>query len=157
MGRFQEYAVSIIATTLICSAVSSLLQNSAAKGVVRMVIGMILTVSIVSPLLQLEISISDVFDSLVVDGANAASTAGENLSREALRAIIKEDTEAYIQDKAADLNAEITAEVILNHGDPPIPEKAVISGRISPYAKQQLQEILHTQLGIAKESLEWTG
>jgi len=157
MDAFREYAVSIIATTLICSAVSSLLQNSAAKGIVRMVTGIILTISIVAPLWKLEISIPEVFEALVPDEANTASAAGENLSQEALRTIIKEDTEAYIQDKAAGLHADITAEVILNHGDPPIPEKAVISGRISPYAKQQLQEILQTQLGIPKESLEWTG
>lgn len=157
MDAFREYAVSIIATTLICSAVSSLLHNSAAKEIVRTVIGIILTISITAPLWKLEFSIPEIFGTMVLDKAYEASSAGENLSREAQRAIIKKETEAYIQDKAAGLHAEITAEVILNHGDPPIPEKAVISGRISPYAKQQLQEILQTQLGIPKESLEWTG
>lgn len=157
MNAFREYAVSLIATTLICTAVSSLLQNSAAKEIVRMVTGIILTVSIAAPLWNLDISVSDIFESLVPEGANTAAAVGENLSEEALRAIIKEQTQAYIQDKAAGLHADITAEVILTHGDPPIPEKAVISGRISPYAKQQLQEILQTQLGIPKENLEWTG
>lgn len=157
METLREYAISIIVTTLICSVVSSLLQNSAAKGIVRMLSGIILTISIVAPLWKLELSFPDGFETMVLDAADAASAAGENISREALRNIIKEDTEAYIQDKAAGLDADITAEVILNNGDPPIPEKAVISGHISPYAKQQLQEILQTQLGIAKESLEWTG
>lgn len=157
MAVFREYAVSVIATTLICTAISSLIHNSAVKGMFKLVTGIILCISVVAPLLQLDFSITDTFESLALDGGNIASAAGKKLSQDALRAIIKKDTEAYIQDKAADLNADIMAHVILNQGDPPIPERVVLSGRISPYAKQQLQKILKEQLGIPKENLEWTG
>lgn len=157
MDFLQEYALSIITTTLISSMVSGLIQNSAAKGIIRMVSGIILTITVAAPLWKIELTVPENFGTYIIDAATDAAAEGEERSREALRSIIKEETEAYIQDKAAEVHAQVTAEVILNNEDPPIPEGVVLSGEISPYAMQQLQKILETQLGIAKERLEWTG
>lgn len=157
MNGLREYAISVIMMAMLCSLVLNLLQSSAAKGIVKMVCGMILTITAVAPLCRMDLSIQENLSSSFLAEAKAAASEGEDLNRDALRAVIKQELETYIQDKAADLNAEITAQVTLNNGDPPLPSWVVIKGDISPYAKQQLQKILQAQLGIAKESLEWTG
>lgn len=157
MTSLPEYAISIIVTALIFAVLSGLLQNSALKGIVNTVFGMILTITVVAPLRNMDFSFSDHWSDLFLNAANSAAVDGEQMSRDALQKIIKQETEAYIQDKAAALHADISAEVILNNGDPPIPKRIIISGTPSPYVKQQLQKILITDLGITKENLEWIG
>lgn len=157
MDMIREYAVSIIAAALLCSIVANLPNSGTVKSIVRMVCGMILTLTMIAPLRKVDLSLQYPVTSFFPDAAAEASAAGEDLSRKAIQKIIKEKSEAYILDKAAELHADITAEVILTTEELPVPEAAVISGSISPYAKQQLGKLLETQLGIAKERLEWTG
>lgn len=157
MDSIREYAISIIATALICSTISSLLQNHTFSGIIRMVCGLILTITVVAPLWKMELTFPDPLSSTVISSADAAAEEGRAISQAALEAIIKQETEAYIQNKASDLHAEISVEIGLSQNSPPIPQWAVISGQIAPYQKLQLQEILESELGIAKENLEWTG
>jgi len=157
MNSIEEYATSIIAMALISSILSGLVQNSEGKGFVRMICGMVMTLTVVAPIWSIDLSVLEGYYPGVLAAASAAAEEGEAISREALYACIKQETETYIQDKAAELSADVSVEVRLNDGDPPIPVGAVISGRVTPYAKHRLQKILDTQLGIAKENLEWTG
>ena len=157
MDSVRDYLVSIVAVTLICSAVSGLLQNSAAKGLVKILSGMVLTMSIAAPLWKIDISIPNLSSTQLFDQMNEAVSEGEKISRTSLHQVIKEHTEAYILNKARDLNVPVSVEVILSKEDPPVPQGAVISGKVTPYAKKQLQEILEKELAITKENQEWTG
>ena len=157
MSKVGEYVVSIITVSLINSIVSGMLQNSALKGIVKTLCGMVLTVCIIAPVLNFEITEWDDLGKGIGDAVSSLVDEGESLAYDALYDRIKQETEAYIQNKATQLNAEIDVEVILNRGDPPIPIGAVISGSVIPYIRQRLENILETQLGIAKENIEWTG
>lgn len=157
MKSVQQYIISVIITALVCAVISGFLQNSAAKGLMKMICGLALTLTVIAPLRNVELSFLSTFESTISDAADLAAEQGSEMGHEALKRIIKQEAEAYIQDKAAELRAEATAEIFLSDDDPPLPERAVISGTVSPYVKQQLQEILQSQLGLEKERLEWTG
>jgi len=157
MISIREYAVSIIAAALLCSVLSALLQNTAAKALIKMICGMVLTITILAPLRNMELSFPSSLKSTITDTADAAVQNGKTLSREALCQVIKQKTQTYIQDKAAQLGADLSVRIDLNDEDPPLPHRAVLSGEISSSGKQQLQQILQTQLGIAKENVEWVG
>lgn len=157
MDSMQEYAVSIIVVAFICSVLLGALQNSAAKGIIRVICGMVMTIAVAAPLCHIDLSFPGRFDTTVAAEASAAAEEGKVISHEAWRGIIKQETESYILDKAKELGAGISVEISMSNGDPPLPEGAVIFGQVTPHVKRQLQEILQTQLGIAKESLEWTG
>ena len=60
----------------------------------------------------------------------------ENLARDSMADIIKEETEAYILDKAADLHANLRVEVAV--GEDNLPAAVTISGEASPYARRQI-------------------
>lgn len=157
MSRLGDYVFSVIAVALINSLVSGMLQDPAMKGIVKIVCGMVLTIAVVAPVLHADFDAWEWFGDGILESADAVVEEGEALAYNALYDRIKQETEAYIQDKAAQLNAEIAVTVILNKGDPPIPIGAEIEGKVIPYTKQRLEKILETQLGIAKENIEWTG
>ena len=80
---------------------------------------------------------------------------GENLARDSMADIIKEETEAYILDKAADLHANLRVEVAV--GEDNLPAAVTISGEASPYARRQIQAMIANDLGISKENQKWIG
>ena len=87
--------------------------------------------------------------------AEDAAAMGENLARDSMADIIKEETEAYILDKAADLHANLRVEVAV--GEDNLPAAVTISGEASPYARRQIQAMIANDLGISKENQKWIG
>ena len=79
------------------------------------------------------------------------------MAYQAMTELIKEKSQAYILDKAAELDASITADVTISEEELPKPLSVVISGQVSPYNRKRLESILETDLGIAKENQVWTG
>ncbi len=157
MDSLQSYLISVIAAALLCAAAEGILQTSAVKEPVKMICGIVLTITVVSPLRNVDLTNTIAFDTSFRTAASTAAAEGEAMAKEARYRVIKEKTEAYIQDKAAALGAEISADVDLCGDDPPVPQRAVISGQITADKKAQLLQILQTQLGITEENLEWTG
>ena len=157
MESVAEYLQSILALTLLCTAAGGLVQNSAAKGLFRLLSGMVLTIAIAAPLWRIDIDLPSLPAQQLWDRVNDAVAAGEEASSDALRQVIKQRTQAYIQDKARELNASVSVEIFLREGDQPVPQRAVLSGTVTPGVKRRLQEILETDLAITKENQEWTG
>jgi hypothetical protein len=153
----QKYALSVISTVLIGTVLTDLLPSGTAKGIFKTIFGLLLTLVVISPFRDLTFSFPETFSDLFQNAAEAAASEGELASQIVLEEIIKEEVQTYIQDKAAALQLEITAEVTLRAGDPPVPDSVVIHGAVSPYFRIQLEKILEEQLGIPKEKMEWTG
>ena len=84
------------------------------------------------------------------------SEQGEEFSRRAKAELIKQNVQAYILDKAKELHAPITVQVVLQEIGEPLPQTVILTGRVSPYAKAQLQRMMEEDLGIAKEQQQWT-
>ena len=155
MEGLRQYVISVAAAALICGIVSGMVQNGAAKELVRLLCGLFLAVTALHPLVKLDLSNLGEFALPYTQEAESVAAMGENMARESMADIIKAESEAYILDKAAELNAEITAQITV--GDYQAPTAAKLSGEVSPYARQRLEKILESDLGIAKENQLWTG
>ncbi len=157
MAAIGEYVISVCGAALICAAITPFLrQKNAASGVGKMAAGIFLLLTVLRPLPGFEwTAIRDIsFDAQTQ--ASLATQLGEENSHQALSEIIKSRTAAYILQKADALGIQISVDVTLSEDNVPIPEKVYISGAAAPYAKQQLQELIRQDLGIAKEHQIWT-
>jgi hypothetical protein len=85
-------------------------------------------------------------------GTNASNT-GVALASDALNESISDRVETYIKDKAAAYGSDLKAEVQLDENFQP--RQVRIAGKISPYAKTQMQSTIEIDLGIAKENQLW--
>lgn len=153
----RQYVLTVICAALLSGVALSLVQSSGAKGVVKLICGGILAVTVLSPLAKFDIEqeLRRVLPNKME--AEAFAAQGEQMSRASMAALIKSRTESYILNKAAALGGEITAEVRLSDDVPPVPEAAVLTGRVSPLLRQQLERMMEEKLGIPKENLKWTG
>ena len=147
MDGFGAYIVSITAASLISGLLCGILESGFGKELVKLLCGLFLTVAAIRPFL--DASFPDISDYLQIYAEEAAYIAGigEEMAVDAVCDIIKQETEAYILDRAADLHTTISVDVTVEEK---IPVAAKLRGSISPYAKVQLEGLLEKDLGITK-------
>lgn len=157
MSMLCDYVLRLSATALLCAVVMQFTRGStAAKMMVQMLCGIILAYSIIQPIRQLKLSD---FGDLAMEFRQDADVAvqwGKNTSAEAWSESITQGTEAYILEKAKELNLDLVVEVELSDDEYPVPIAVSITGNVAPYAKTVLGEMIFSDLNIPKESQKWT-
>lgn len=155
MEALRQYVLSVVAAAMVCGIVTGLFPSGGGKQVVKLICGLFLAYTVLVPISGGSFSQMLDFPLGFGDEAAEAAAVGENLALDSMANIIKSETEAYILDKAAGLQAEVTVEVSLNEEN--VPNSVTVSGAVSPYTRRQLQTIIESDLGIAKENQKWTG
>lgn len=157
MNGVRQYIISVIAAALICSIVNCLLvKKSTYATVIKLICGLFLTMTVVGPLTNLELTdISSYINEFSID-AQALVDAGSQAAETEKKQIIKEKTEAYILDKAASLGLSVTVDVMLESDVNPLPSEVKISGAASPYAKRALTQYITETFSVAEEDQIWT-
>ena len=156
MDGIGQYLLSLIAASIICSIVNTWIGSKGTAGsLIKLVTGIFMTFTLLSPIVHIRLSdYTAGLSSITVDAQTYVQAGQENASN-AINNIIKQQTEAYILDKAASMELNLEVEVTLSETDPPAPDSVVLKGQVSPYAKIQLAQFLAEQLGIAKENQTW--
>lgn len=157
MEDLCQYVLSVIVAALLCGIIPGFFQKSTSQELIRLVCGIVLTITVIAPILGYDFSIPEDLSLAFSEKSESAVSEGEEMSNSAMADIIKAELEAYVLDKAAEMNAEISIEIRLSEETPPVPVSAVIHGTLSPSVRQKLQKVLTSQLEIAKENQQWIG
>ncbi len=157
MDGIRQYIFTVVAAALLCGVLSSIFHQGKSKDLLRILCGIFLAFTVLKPITGADLS--KLLEESLFFESDAEQTAalGENMAHQAMTELIKEKSQAYILDKAAELDASITADVTVSEEETPKPLSVVISGQVSPYNRKKLESILETDLGIAKENQVWTG
>lgn len=155
MDMMREYLLSVTAAAMLCGILRQLMgEKGTTAALIRLLSGIFLSVTVISPLMQLNLGELPFDPEAFLSDAREAAEDGADYARSAMARHIKEKTEAYILDKAASLDAQITVEICVE-GDPPVPVACTLRGRSSAYAKRQLSNLLRQELGIREEDQHW--
>lgn len=156
MEDIRAYLLSVTAAAILCGIMNTLTGTKGTiAAVMKLLSGIVLSLAVLQPLGSLALEdLGDYLQGVNLDAADAVE-AGTQQTNLALGARIKEQTEAYILDKAAELSLELTVEVQLDSGSLPKPVRVVLRGAASPHAKTTLQELIYQELGIPKEAQTW--
>ena len=103
MEALRQYVISVVAAAMLCGIVVRLFPNGSGKQMGKLICGLFLAYTVLSPISRVDFSKLPDFSLRYMDDAEDAAAMGENLARDSMADIIKEETEAYILDKAADL------------------------------------------------------
>ena len=141
MEALRQYVISVVAAAMLCGIVVRLFPNGSGKQVGKLICGLFLAYTVLSPISRVDFSKLPDFSLRCMDDAEDAAAMGEK--------------EAYILDKAADLHANLRVEVAV--GEDNLPAAVTISGEASPYARRQIQAMIANDLGISKENQKWIG
>jgi len=157
MESLRQYVLQLIAAALLCGIVTGLVNKGHLKEIVKIICGIFLSITALQPMVGMDMSFLTDYIDQFSDVTAEAVASGEEFARDSTGEIIKAECEAYILDKAAELNTQITVTVKLSKDNPPIPVSVQISGAVTPYIRLRLEEIIQQDLGITKENQIWTG
>lgn len=156
MNELGRYVFSIGIAALLLAILSPLLQKKGAAGSLgTMLSGLFLLLTCLQPLQSLSFDPTYSWREDIREQAQDAIAIGEEKAATALREGILRQLQAYISDKAASLDAQLTVQIQLSQDAIPVPVSATISGHISPYGRQQMKNFLEDSLGIPKEAQTW--
>lgn len=155
MESLRQYILSAAAGAIICGIVTAFCQKSPYKKHITMLCGLFMTFTLLRPLIDIKIpELPDLNE--YTRQAQSAVEEGKRISLSAREAIISQECEAYILDKAKELQANLTAEVTVEErGGEPIPVFAEMTGAVLPEIQQQLSTMIAADLGIPKENQLW--
>lgn len=158
MAELKQYVVSVATAAIICGIVTGMAPGGNLQRILKMICGIFLALMVMEPITRMDADglISE-FAISYNQEADSAAAFGEELARDSMTEYIKQESEAYILDKANDLGLTLDVEVILSRQTPPVPDSAVIRGNIPNNTKQWLEQLIVEDLGIAKEKLQWIG
>ena len=157
MDAVRRYLFSLCAAALLCSLVRALVPKGRMKSICSLLCGVFLAMTALTGLAGWELS--DVAEELTKMriAAEEARTGVEIGNREALSAIIKSKTEAYIWDEAQELDLSVSIEVMVEaDGSYPYPSGVQITGAFTPQQRKTLEAYIEENLAIGKERQIWT-
>ena len=155
MDGLREYVIRIVAAALISGIAIRLTGGGGIGEIIRMLCGLFMSLVLLQPIigrreLQWEFMLPQIrrqAEENVLEGVAAA----EKIRQE----FIMRQAETYISNRAAEMDTEIQAEIML--GEDNLPESVVLTGAVSPLNKSRLTQIIASELGIPRERQEWIG
>ena len=156
MDFVRQYLLSVIVASVIVGIITGFInKKNSHYAVIRLVCGLFLAFTMLSPLFKLKIENIADFYSGITANADTVVSEGKEIANEAAGEIIKEKLEAYILDKASTLQLDVDVELTLDENLPPAPQTVAIVGNVSPYGKSVLSDFLEKEIGVPKENQQW--
>ena len=153
MNRLTQYILSVTAAAVLASILRVLAGESAMGKLTKLLTGLFLAVTVLSPLVRLELpDPSRWLEDYLADGDEAAR-AGEVMAKEYSAAIISEEIEAYILDKAASMGTTLAVEVRLDGEG--LPKSVTLTGSVSSEQRTELSRMVDEELGVGEEAQIW--
>ena len=153
MSGVASYILSVTAAAIVTAILLSLAGHGSMAGPVKLLAGIFMTLSVVSPVLRLDLPDPAAWLLDYAASGQTAAAMGEEMADDAAQAFIKSRTEAYILDKAALYGVSLAADVTLD--DEGVPVSVILTGAVSPYARNRLTKIIREDLGLGEEAQHW--
>ena len=148
------YILSVTCAAILAAILRIMAGEGAMGKLTKLLSGLFLAVTVLSPLVKIQIPDPVRWLEDYKAEGEAAAQAGEAMAKEYSEGIISAELEAYILDKAAALGCELSAEVRVDDGG--LPERVMLSGEISAADRAALSRMLVQELGIGEEAVIWS-
>ena len=155
MTAWREYILSIVTVSLGCGIVLQIIPTSGKKELLRIICGVILTVSILRPLSRIRMDDFPEIPQLETKSAEQYLSIGENTAANLKKQYITQACETYILNKAKAFGEEISPVITLDGEYAPV--FAEIQGTVDPQVRLDLENVLIFDMGITKENQRWIG
>lgn len=156
MQSVRSYILSIVASSIICACVQTLIgRKGASAKLIRMLCGIYMTIVFISPLQHFDFSIYTDYFAGIMHEVNDTVSEGQNLAQQKRKEIIIQQTQSYILDKASSFGVDVEVDVNVSDDATQAPNAVTIKGAVSPYVKKMLTNYIEDQIGIPKEAQTW--
>ena len=158
MEAIRDYILTIISAAILCAILTSIVGKSADAPIWKLVCGIFLCFCAARPLTQISLEPLATFPDALLEQAQSAAAMGEELYKEARLESIKQESEAYILDKAQSLQLDLFVRIHLT--DSGLPDSVTLTGfdgiREGKAVKSQINALMKSLPSHAEGSIEFT-
>lgn len=156
MSGLQNYLLSVSAAALLMSLLLALLPSGHVKQTAKFTGALLVVLAVVAPVVKLNADDLARSIAMLQMEKEQLRTGVEVKNREILAELIKEQSEAYILDKAEELGLTLSVDITLREeGDYPYPIAVTLWGEAAEGDKMLLERIIEQDIGIVRERQEW--
>ena len=153
MHRVGVYVISLIAVSLICGVLQSIMPAGSRKQILRILCGVFLLLTLLTPLSDIRMpDLTDYLSSFRAEG-EAAAVMGQEMALTERQELIKLGLEAYILEKAEALG--VTPKIIVAVDPEGRPTAIIVEGSFTREQECALGTVITNDLGIAEEDQQW--
>lgn len=154
MDGLRGYILTVVLSAIVCAVVVTLLPgNMGRQRMMRMICGFFLLVSVCKPIGDLGFFMGEDTIEDYRQEAKDIEDAIQVQVDEEMMAVIRQQTETYIEDKAEAMGAVLGVTVTLD--DEMLPWQVELTGEVSPYVKTRLTQVISLDLEIPDERQVW--
>lgn len=152
LDMIRQWLVGVTCVALLIAVAESLTPPGTVRKIGRLTGGLVLLIAILYPLLSLDQdSLSRALAEYRLELDDYSGELEEE-NREAMKAIIAERSDAYIQDKAESLGIDCQVSVeVGDEGEWPVPECVTVFGALSEEERAELTRAIETDFAIPPE------
>lgn len=154
-ARIGAYLIAVTAACMLAVMADALVKSPPVRRVARLVGGLLILLTVLSPLVRLEARDLTEFVEGFAQDANLDAEAVQTDYREQWAERVRELLEQNIEQQAASMGLTLRAEVVVRSGECPEPESVTLHGAAAPEEQMALQVYLVQTLGFAKEHVIW--
>lgn len=156
MEHIGKYIICVCSAGIICAVVNSLAgKGNLSNGMVKLLSGVFVAVVVVSPWKRFSFTKLTNIPLELSQNASIYVEQGQEDYKKQMASIITEKIEAYILEKALQMNAQVEVRVELSDSNTPVPVSASIWGNVTQKVKEELSTCMEIDLGISKEMQIW--
>lgn len=157
IAGLRSWLLALIAASLVCALADALMPKGAVKGVGRLVCGLVLVSTILSPLGSLDLEAGQSWLESHLTWVELQRGELEQQVNSQMKVIIEQKYAAYIVDKAAQLGAVCSVQVECRQEDGLyLPLRAEIRGTIPPHLQTELVQIIVQDLEIPEGQIDFS-
>lgn len=154
-ARIGAYLIAVTAACMLAVMADALVKSPPVRRVARLVGGLLILLTVLSPLVRLEARDPTEFVEGFAQDADLDAEAVQTDYREQWAERVRELLEQNIEQQAASMGLTLRAEVVVRIGECPEPESVTLHGTAAPEEQMALQVYLVQTLGFAKERVIW--
>lgn len=154
MDGMKNYLISVCCAAILCGILKQIVGSSKmSSGMIRVLSGLFIAICIVSPWKNFRVNDLTQYNPLITEQGDLYAMTGYEITQKKIDKFIIQNTEAYILEKANQLQTQVEVSVSLSEDS--IPVSVQITGQLSQEAKEELSAFLLNNIGIQKEMQIW--
>ena len=154
MDGMKNYLISVCCAAVLCGILKQIVGSSKmSSGMIRVLSGLFIAICIVSPWKNFRVDDLTQYNPLITEQGDLYAMTGYEITQKKIDKFIIQSTEAYILEKANQLQTQVEVSVSLSEDS--IPVSVQITGQLSQEAKEELSAFLLNNIGIQKEMQIW--
>lgn len=154
MDGLKNYLLAVCSGAILCAILKQIAgKGKLSGGTVKLLSGLFVAICVISPWKHFSLQDLQIYNPLLTQNGDIYVETGKEITQSQIDAIITEQTEAYILEKANQMGVQVEVSVELSSSG--IPEKAVIAGKLSQSEKEELSAFLLKETGIQREMQIW--